>query len=72
MDLLINKSNWKELQSKLSLRYPDLTENDLSFIDGKEQDMLRMIEYKLGMSKQEMSNILAELGFEVSENKTLT
>lgn len=55
------KGSWNELQTKLKQKYPILTDDDLYFSEGKEQDMLRMIEYKLRITKQEMREIIAAL-----------
>lgn len=53
--------NWDELKKKLKQKYPQLTMIDLITIDGEEEDMLRMVEYKLGKTKKEMQEIIALL-----------
>lgn len=50
---------WRELQTKLKMQYPELTETDLEYQEPLEQDMLRMVEYKLGITKDEMQEIIA-------------
>lgn len=55
------KGNWKDLQCKLKQRYPVLTDNDLAYKEGKEQDMLKMVAYKLRKTKEELSGILVKL-----------
>ena len=55
------KENWNNLQSKLKQKYPNLTDSDLHYQDGMERDMLRMVEYKLRKTKQEMRKIISEL-----------
>ena len=61
MNIIEIKENWSLLQSKLKQRYPKLTKADLQFEAGKEQDMLRMVEYKLRKTKIEMQEIIDEL-----------
>ena len=53
--------NWDELRKKLRQKYPQLTTIDLLIIDGEEEDMLRMVEYKLGKTRKEFQEIIAML-----------
>jgi alkylhydroperoxidase/carboxymuconolactone decarboxylase family protein YurZ len=53
--------NWNELRKRLKQKYPQLTSIDLLTADGEEEDMLRMVEYKLGKTKKEMQEIIALL-----------
>ena len=50
-----------ELKTKLKRKYPQLTEIDLQHKEGMEEEMLRMVEYKLGKTKQEMQKIISTL-----------
>ncbi|NTW23633.1 MAG: general stress protein CsbD [Lentimicrobium sp.] len=58
MNELTTTDFWSELQAKLKIRYPQLTDADLEYQHTLEQDMLRMVEYKLGMTKKEMRKII--------------
>ena len=58
MNELSTSQHWRELQTKLKAKYPELTDTDLAYEDTMEQDMLRMVEYKLGKSKEEMQKII--------------
>ena len=58
MDLIFN---WDELKTKLKEKYPQLSETDLQHENGMEKNMLRMVEYKLQKTKQEMHKIILEL-----------
>ncbi|MBN2213150.1 MAG: general stress protein CsbD [Bacteroidales bacterium] len=53
--------NWNELKKKLKQKYPQLTTIDLLIVEGEEEDMLRMVEYKLGKTQNEMKEIIALL-----------
>jgi hypothetical protein len=61
MDLIFKKENWNKLREKLNEKYPQLTEADLQYNEGTEFNMLRMVEYKLRKTKQEMREIISGL-----------
>jgi hypothetical protein len=61
MNLILNQESWNELKTKLREKYPQLTETDLQHNEGMEESMLRMVEYKLQKSTQEMQEIIAGL-----------
>jgi hypothetical protein len=61
MNELTTSEHWQELQSKLKVKYPQLTEADLEYQEPLQQDMLRMVEYKLGKTKEEMQEIITML-----------
>lgn len=61
MNQNIDKENMQEFKAKIRKKYPQLTDNDLVSVNGYENDMLRMVEYKLRKTKQEMREIIAEL-----------
>ncbi len=48
------KGNWNELKGKLRQQYGSLTDNDLTYIEGKEEELLGRIQKKTGKSKQEI------------------
>lgn len=58
MNELTTSAHWLELQTKLKIQYPELTEADLEYQEPLGQDMLRMVEYKLGKTKEEMQKII--------------
>jgi hypothetical protein len=45
---------WNDLKSKLKQKYPVLTNSDLLWRHGTEEDLLTMIALKLGKTKKEM------------------
>ncbi len=53
--------DWNELKKRLKQKYPELTDVDLITAKGEEEDMLRMVEYKLGKTKKELKEIIALL-----------
>jgi hypothetical protein len=52
---------WNEKKEKLKKRYPHITEEDLNYREGKEQEMIEILGYKLGLSKQELLNVIITL-----------
>jgi hypothetical protein len=67
MELISNHGNWDELKKKLRKKYPQLTESDLQNKEGMEVIMLRIIAYKLRKTKQEMKEIIAGIGYSISD-----
>jgi hypothetical protein len=61
MNFDINLDNLVEFKTKLRKKYPQLTEVDMQHHLGREDDMLRIIEYKLRKTQQEMQDIIAKL-----------
>ncbi|MCU0443213.1 MAG: general stress protein CsbD [Bacteroidia bacterium] len=56
-----NKGNWSEQKGKLKAKFPVLTDADLTYENGKKDDMLGKIEKKLGKTKQELHDIISKL-----------
>ncbi len=52
---------WNEKKEKLKQKYAVITDEDLRFRDGKEKEMIEMLGYKLGKTKEELRNIIAAL-----------
>lgn len=52
---------WNVTKEKLKQKYSIITEEDLNFSLGKEMEMLEILGYKLGKSKEELRDIIAGL-----------
>ncbi len=52
---------WNEQKGKLKQRYAWLTDNDLTYEEGKEDEMLRRIQIKLGKTKEQLHDIIGAL-----------
>jgi len=48
------KGSWNELKGKLKQKYGQLTDDDLAFAEGKEDELLGRLQKKLGKSKEEL------------------
>jgi uncharacterized protein YjbJ (UPF0337 family) len=54
MDKLQFKGSWNEIKGKLKQQYGNLTDDDLVFAEGKEDELLGRLQKKLGKSKDEV------------------
>jgi uncharacterized protein YjbJ (UPF0337 family) len=61
MNTLQIKGSWKEIQGKLKQKYAQLTDNDLMFMEGKEDEMLGRIQKRIGKSKEEIKREIESL-----------
>lgn len=61
MQITSGPGYWNELIMKLRRKYPQLTDTDFKHKEGEEESMLRLIEYKLRRSKEQMKEIIAGL-----------
>ncbi len=59
MDEILTPDQWFDLQGRLKQKFPELSESDLQYEESAEQDMLRMVEYKLHKTKVEMKRIIS-------------
>lgn len=55
------KGSWNETKGKLKQKYADLTDDDLLFAEGKEDELLGRLEKKTGKTKQELRDTIQNL-----------
>ena len=55
------KGNWNEVAGKLKQKYANLTDDDLLFAEGKEEELLGRLQTKLGESKEKIRDMIAKL-----------
>jgi len=48
------KGNWNEVKGKLKQRYGQLTDDDLAFSEGKEDELLGRLQQRLGKAKEDL------------------
>jgi uncharacterized protein YjbJ (UPF0337 family) len=48
------KGSWNEVKGKLKQKYGQLTDNDLTFAEGKEDELLGRLQKRLGRTKDEL------------------
>lgn len=55
------KGTWNEIKGKLKQKYAQLTDDDMTFAEGKEEELLGRLQKRLGKSKEDMRRELEEL-----------
>ncbi|MBF4463657.1 CsbD family protein [Flavobacterium sp. LC2016-12] len=55
------KGNWNEMKGKLKQQYAELTDDDLMYAEGKEDEMYGKLQQKLGKTKEEVQKIISDL-----------
>jgi uncharacterized protein YjbJ (UPF0337 family) len=53
--------SWDEQKGKLKTKFSTLTDADLSYEEGKKDEMLNRLQIKLGKTKEELAKIIADL-----------
>jgi len=61
MNKLELKGNWNELKGKFKQKYGDLTEDDLTYVEGKEDELLGRLQKKTGKTKEQLAGEIKEL-----------
>ena len=55
------KGGWNEVKGKLKQKYAQLTDDDLMFAEGKDEELLGRLQQKLGKSKEDLRKELEDL-----------
>ena len=55
------KGSWNEIKGKLKQKYAQLTDQDLMFAEGKEDELLGRLQKRLGRTKDELRAEIAEM-----------
>jgi uncharacterized protein YjbJ (UPF0337 family) len=55
------KGNWKEISGKLKQRFANLTDDDVLFKEGKEEELMGRLQKKLGTTKEGLRKLIADL-----------
>jgi uncharacterized protein YjbJ (UPF0337 family) len=48
------KGHWNQVKGKLKEKFAELTDNDLMYIEGKEEELLGRIQQRTGKSRREI------------------
>ncbi len=56
------KGNWNQMKGKLKQEYGQLTDNDLAYEEGKEDELLGRLQERLGKTKSEVKDMIDRLG----------
>ena len=55
------KGNFEELKGKLKQKFAELTDDDLMFAEGKQEELYGRLQKKLGKTKEELRDIISKL-----------
>ncbi len=55
------KGNWNEIKGKLKKKYGDLSDDDLKYAEGKEDELLGKLQQKTGKTKDEISKEINQM-----------
>ncbi len=56
------KGNWNLIKGKLKQKYGQLTDDDLAFAEGKEEELLGRMQARLGKTKEEVRGEIERFG----------
>ena len=48
------KGNWNEVKGKIKQKYSNITDDDLLYEEGKDDELLGKIQQKIGQTKEEV------------------
>lgn len=55
------KGSWNEAKGKLKQKYAHLTDDDLLFVEGKDDELLGRLQKTLGRTKEQIRDKIAAL-----------
>jgi uncharacterized protein YjbJ (UPF0337 family) len=61
MTALEIKGNWNQVKGKLKQKFGNLTDNDLMFEEGKEEELLGRLQERTGESKEKLRHFIEEI-----------
>jgi uncharacterized protein YjbJ (UPF0337 family) len=61
MNKLQFKGSWNEIKGKLKQSYGNLTDDDLVFAEGKDDELMGRLQKKLGKTKDEVRLMIEKL-----------
>lgn len=61
MNTLTMKGSWNEIAGKLKQQFANLTDDDLLFKEGKEEELVGRLQQKIGTTKEEVRKLIADL-----------
>ena len=58
MNKLQIKGSWNELKGKLKQKYAQLTDDDLKYVEGKDDELVGKVQKRLGVTLEEARKII--------------
>jgi uncharacterized protein YjbJ (UPF0337 family) len=60
MNTLQLKGNWNIMKGKLKQKYANLTDDDLQYFEGKEDELIGRIQKRTGQTKEQVEKALRD------------
>ncbi len=60
MNKLQIKGNWNIVKGKLKKAYADLTDDDLAYVEGKENELSGRIQRRLGKTQSDVDQMISD------------
>jgi uncharacterized protein YjbJ (UPF0337 family) len=62
MNTLQLKGNWHVMKGKLKQRFANLTDNDLNYVEGQEEELFGRLQKATGQTREELERFFDECG----------
>ena len=69
MNTQVLKGTWEAVKGTLKQKYAKLTDDDLKYVKGKEEELVGRIQAKLGLTRQAVALIIEELAKNANKKK---
>jgi uncharacterized protein YjbJ (UPF0337 family) len=69
LDALELKGNWNQIKGKLKSKFSQLTDDDLTFVEGKENELIGGLQKKLGKTKEQIVDLINDFLNEKSSGR---
>jgi len=56
------KGNWNVIKGKMKQEYGELTDDDLAYEEGQEDELMGRLQKKLGKTKSEVKDFIDSIG----------
>ncbi len=60
MNRMLMKGNWNEVKGKLKQRWGQLTDDDLLYVEGKEDELIGRIQQRTGEAREKIERFIEE------------
>ena len=61
MNKLSFRGSWNEIKGKLKQKYANLTDDDFTFIEGKEDELLGRLQQRTGRTREQLREEIEKL-----------
>ncbi len=58
------KGNWNQMKGNLKQKWAELTDDDLLYVEGKEDELIGRIQKKTGETKEDISHFIDKMKFD--------